>query len=316
MKHTGQINKVELSIIVVSYNCAEVIQQCIESVLTFCENAELIVVDNNSTDGTRDILSLYSNRCKMVLNNTNEGFTKGCNIGIEKAEGEFLMLLNPDAYFVDNSAQLLVNELKKESGLGAVAPNLYFPDGSVQNYIRTFPFISGIWVEHFVPSRFWNKFPFYRKYTCQGLDLSKKQYLEQPAGAAIVFRSQFSMDETYFIYGSDVALCKDVYEAGMKVMLVPEAKVYHHQSKGGTENSNVVLKMFLQLDALYGYGAFFHKYNSRLYFYCYRVFMGISLALVAGATIFSSAEKRRLKFRRLQLFIEGKNFRYYSKQHD
>lgn len=316
MKHTGQINEVELSIIVVSYNCAEVIQQCIESVLTFCKNTELIVVDNNSTDGTRAILKQYNTQCKVVLNNSNEGFTKGCNTGIKNSVGNFLMLLNPDAYFGDSSVQLLVDELKHNSLLGAVAPNLYFPNGTVQNYIRTFPFISGIWVEHFVPSRFWNKFQAYRKYTCQGLDLSKKQYLEQPAGAAIVFRKQFRMDETYFIYGSDVALCKDVYQGGMKVMLVPEAKVYHHQSKGGTENSNVELKMFLQLDALYGYGAFFHKYNSRLYFYCYKIFMGMSLALVAVATIFSSAEKRRLKFRRLRLFIRGTNFRHYFKQHD
>lgn len=306
----------ELSIIVVSYNCAEVIRQCIDSVLNCCENTELIVVDNNSTDGTRDILMQYNTRCEIVLNNKNEGFTKGCNIGIERAVGKFLMLLNPDAYFVDNSVQLLVNELKHSPELGAVAPNLYFPDGTIQHYIRTFPSLWGIWVEHFVPSRLWNRFKAYRKYTCQGLDLGKKQQLEQPAGAAIVFRKQFRMDETYFIYGSDVALCKDVYEAGMKVLLVPDAAVFHHQSKGGTENRNPELKMFLQLDALYGYGVFFRKYNSWLHFYCFRLVVGMSLALVAATTIFSSADKRRLKFRRLRLFFQGKNFRHYSKQND
>jgi len=302
-----QNNIPKISAIVVSFNCADVIFECINSLLNH-ENCEVILVDNNSTDETVKNLESIISKIKFIQNSINKGFTKACNQAIDVSTAEYLLLFNPDAYVKNNKTlSLLVNELDNDKRLGAVSPQLLFPDGKIQNYNRRFPLISGVIVESFIPSKFWNKFSAYQKYTYQDLNLTKENYLEQPAGAAILFRRDFRLDENYFIYGSDVELCKNITDSQLKIKTVPNSQVFHHQSKGGTENVNHKIKMYLQLEYYYAMHYFFKKHYSYFYASAYYLINAVFLFAIAISTISTfNSRKIKLKFNRLIYFLQSK----------
>ncbi len=126
------------AIIIVTYNSESSIRMCIDSVL---ENthipAEVVVVDNASTDGTRNILARYGKRIRTILNDENLGFSAACNQGINATRGDFITLLNPDTLVTSGWLQQLRAHFKP--GVGAVGPlsdyvagrqkfQLYLPD--------------------------------------------------------------------------------------------------------------------------------------------------------------------------------------------
>ena len=88
----------DVSVIIVSYNCRNFLKICIDSVLSALLNisGEIIIIDNNSTDGTKKFLNKYKDNIILILNNTNLGFAKANNIGSANARGKFLFFLNPD----------------------------------------------------------------------------------------------------------------------------------------------------------------------------------------------------------------------------
>jgi GT2 family glycosyltransferase len=302
-----ELNDILISIVIVSYNCAEVITENIYSCLG-SEISEIIVVDNASYDQSVSIIqSFESEKIKLIINPENEGFTRACNQGIKRAKGKFIMLLNPDAILQIDCLENLIAYLKVNPDIGIVAPCLYFPDGTFQNYTRTFPTVLSLWVESFVPMKYWNVFKSYRKYTCQDIDFTKEQTVEQPAGAALMFRNQWIMDENYFIYGSDVDLCKTVSDAGYKIVQIPTAKVFHHQSKGGTEAPK--LRMYLDLDNYFGMNYYFRKHNQTIDAVFYRVVFSFSLLFRAFFAILEGNEKFLIRWKKFKFFLQSKNFK-------
>lgn len=297
---------INISVIVVAYNCADVIKECILSCLNE-PNVELIVVDNASKDNTANIVkTITDDRLSLVANTVNRGFTQACNQGIEFAAGKYVMLLNPDASLQTGSAATLAKYLDDHKDVGIVAPCLYYPNGQFQNYTRTFPSVMGLWVESFIPMKYWNLFKSYRRYTCQDVDFNKIQDVDQPAGAALMMREKWKLDETYFIYGSDVDLCKTVIENGYKIVQIPQAKVTHHQSKGGTENQQ--LRLFLDLDNYYGMVYYFRKHQFPIKAIMYKIIFAISLLGRAMLAIFGKKNTFGMRWKKFQYFIQTKNF--------
>ncbi|MFW5804413.1 MAG: glycosyltransferase family 2 protein [bacterium] len=307
----SEAQKPSVSIIIVTYNCANVIQEALHS-CNKTKNTEVIVVDNASSDGTRDIISKNTNEhIEFIPNNTNKGFTRACNQGINAAKGKYILLLNPDAILNPQTIETLTDYIHNHPETGAVAPSLFFPDGTFQNYTRRFPTICGLWVESFVPMPLWKYFPCYRKYTCQDIDFSSPTEVEQPAGAALLFLNKWKLDETFFIYGSDVDLCKTIIDDGYKIVQIPHSKVIHHQSKGGTENKN--LRIFLDLDNYFGMYYFFRKNNSPFKAFSYRIIFGISLFLRSCLSLFSLSNFP-YRWKKFILFLKNKNFTAINEQ--
>lgn len=301
---------IKVSIITVTYNCSSVITQNILSCIGL-ENCEHIVIDNNSSDSTVEILEKYSDKIILIKNKINLGFTKANNQGIKIAKGKYVFLLNPDAFIFPDTIPKLSAFLDQNSDIGAVAPVLVFPDGSVQNYTRRFPKPAALFVESFIPRRLWNKFKIYRWYTYQSLDFTKDNEVEQPAGAGIMFRNEFLLDEAYFIYVSDVELCKNIIDKGYKIIQTPTAKITHYMSKGGTENLNLKLRMFLDLDNYFGMQYYFKKHNEKRHLVLYRVLFFMGLLTTALVNVFNS--KRNVKFARFFYFLKSYNFRHFER---
>ncbi len=310
---SGKTKEPSVSFVIVSYNCADLIADCINSVRMYGAES-IVVVDNASMDGTRDILLSYKDNICLILNEKNLGYTVACNQGIQASNTEYIFLLNPDAYLKDESWKLMLPVINANPGIGAIAPNLYYPNGDLQNYIRRFPSISALLVEFFIPAASWNRFPAYRTYTCMDLDLSQTLELEQPAGAALLFPAGALMDERFFIYGSDLELCNRIRKSGKKILLQPNAAVFHHQSKGGTGAGNPLVRAWLQLDALYGYGLYFRENRGYFYYLLFRCFFAAGLLMTALAGLGAGAAHRTAKWTRLKGFLANRNFKYFLNQ--
>ena len=114
-----------VSVTIVTYNSGRFIKRCLESVLAQkYGQKEIIIIDNNSSDGTVDILEQFEDRCRIVYNPDNRGFAAAQNQAIQMAHGEWVLTLNPDVLLLPNFIQALVNAGQIEPRVGSVCGKL------------------------------------------------------------------------------------------------------------------------------------------------------------------------------------------------
>lgn len=252
---------IKLSIIIVSWNTKELLRQCLESVISnLClvvginsPITEIIVVDNGSTDGSVEMAEEFriknlELRTKLIENKENVGFAKGNNIGIRGAEGEYIMLLNPDTIVKEGAIKNLVGFLDKNKKAAGVMPLLLNEDGSIQKdpiFLR-FPsplsvfFYYNSWLKkialNFFPNLLFSVKDFSR--------MAEVEEVEQLSGAAMVVRGDIlrsvgGLDERYPYYFEDVDLSYQLKKLGYKLFMDSEAKIVH---LGGRSTQKLIEK--------------------------------------------------------------------------
>lgn len=220
-----------LSVIIVTYNSSSTIKDCLDSLINSEPAAEIIVVDNNSSDQTVKILENYKNKINLIISPTNVGLSKAINKVVSLANGDYLSLLNPDCKIVEkNSLSRLIEQLEQYPEYGLIGPQLIHADGKAQLSVRNLPTI-GRAVEEFLLRRK-NSYEFYLP---AGNDL---QSVESIVAACVVmskslFKKIGGMDERYFLYFEDMELCRQVRNAGYKVGYYPQVQVKHIEGVSG-----------------------------------------------------------------------------------
>ena len=138
-----------ISIIIVSWNVAELLQQCLQSIFTcdFQHMLQVIVFDNNSSDGTVAMVEELFPYIQLIAHHENIGFARGNNQAIRHAKGDFIFLLNPDTRLESDTLTKLFTYLKNHPKVGVVGPKLVYPDGSIQSSRRRFPTIGSLFFE-------------------------------------------------------------------------------------------------------------------------------------------------------------------------
>ena len=131
---------VEVSIIIVSFNTKLLIEKCIKSIITHSRdsNIEIIVVDNNSTDGSIEYLTKASKKDKrihVILNSKNLGFGAANNVGLKRAIGDYILLLNSDTCFIEDVLSRMIVLLERGKDIGIASCALVNSDGSLQAFI-------------------------------------------------------------------------------------------------------------------------------------------------------------------------------------
>lgn len=299
-----------LCFVVVSYNSEKYIEKCIESI--FSLNIEIsfrvVVVDNCSTDLTREILRKYDpdQRVSVVNNEKNFGFGVANNIGISMCSSKYYFLLNVDAYF-DQSFDInaVLEVFSKQNQLAIIGPRLIYPDGAPQtsSFSRSSPFK---WIVQSVPLYAYIKkmilkskflLDFLSKYSkvvssyVHNHSLIYNDYcvygVDWVSGAALVIRGEYvklhgMFDENIFLYGEDEDLCLTARENGWDVCVQNTDPIVHVHGWNSTSRFNaVVAKM---------------KYNSLNYFID-KWFSGISRLLMKILLPIYVYGWRRLLFR-------------------
>jgi len=225
----------DISIIIVTWNSKDEINQCVESVIRSLGNlsAELIIIDNNSSDGTIETLgNLSFPDLQIYKNESNPGYTMAVNQGILSSGGKYVLLLNPDTLLHKGSIKKMYEFLEAQVSYGACAPLMKNPDGSIQYSVRNFPTYWRMFWEFSLLAYIFPKTKIFGGWKAKYLDYSVEQDIQQPMAAAFMIRRSLlnsigNMDERFRMFFNDVDLCKKVYNAGYKIRLLPTAVVTH-----------------------------------------------------------------------------------------
>ena len=136
---------INLSIVIVSYNTKKLLGECLKTVIRYTKGIEyeIIVVDNASTDGSRQIVKKLSKRKKIILieNSKNLGFGQANNVGIKRSCGKYILLLNSDTEIKNNVLGEMVEWMNDNSNVGVATCALKYPDGKVQATGGYFPYL-------------------------------------------------------------------------------------------------------------------------------------------------------------------------------
>ena len=222
----------KISVIIVNYNGATFIEQCLESVRRNCGSlAEIVVLDNASTDESIELLAKLPYCIQLVKSEVNLGFARGVNTAARNTSGSVLLLINPDAQLRD-PIQPALDRLRSDTNIGVLGLNISFPDGQPQEsygFDHTPARIVLSWTGLARLPIFGHLFARsesrYRRY-------SDERYVEWVSGAGLlVKRSTWSrvggFDERYFMYVEDVDFCKSVRTIGERVAYTPRVRVSH-----------------------------------------------------------------------------------------
>ena len=224
----------KLSIIIVSWNVKDDLLRCLASLK---ENApsepfEQIVVDNMSSDETVNTVRRQYPEVTIIENAENRGFAKANNQGMERANGEYVLLLNPDTIVHPGSLDLLIRFLDENPDVGACGPKLLNADGSAQRSVRRFPTFRGVLYGHTVCRLLGLFRSEHRKWMMKDFAYDRQLDVDQVSGAAmIVNRSVIDevgcMDERFFMYYEEVDLCYRIKQRGWRVVFLPDAVITH-----------------------------------------------------------------------------------------
>lgn len=164
----------------------------------------------------------------------NGGYPQGNNFGLRQAKGKFLCILNPDVRVHKETFQVLLDYMKTHPRVGIAAPRLRYPDGTVQDNYRTFPRPFDLFIKRtFLRKIFMNRM---RKYLMWGKDPYKSEAVDWLTGAFQLFsRKSWEAlkpnDERYFLFMSDVDICRKAWEKGFEVHFVGETEAKHNEGR-------------------------------------------------------------------------------------
>lgn len=227
---------------IVSYNTKDLLRTCLLQLKrqTF-KNINVWVLDNNSQDGSVEMVRKDFAEVKLIQSSENLGFAKGHNIILRQIKDEYALVLNPDTNFSENIIEEMINFMEKYSFCEVASCKLVGNDGVLHSNGGNFPIGSSFinWLYHIKPLfTFGLSQPNFHR-------LDKKYYekeheVDWVSGTFMMIRSDVFkkvgfFDENYFMYFEDVDFCYRVKQAKLKIMLNPKVAVKHI---GGASSKN------------------------------------------------------------------------------
>jgi len=234
---------VDLSIVIVSWNVRDLLRRCLSSILAGQEQGpglEIIVVDNASSDGSAGMVRVEFPQVHLIANEQNRGFTAANNQGLALAQGRYLLLLNPDTEVVGDALATMVGYMEAHPQVGALGPQLRYPDGSRQSSRRRFPTLLTALVESTVVQEWWRDSPILRRYYLADTPDDAVQPVDWVVGACLLVRRQVyeqvgGLDEGFFMYSEELDWCRRIKDAGWQVVYLPTAIVVHHEGRSSEQ---------------------------------------------------------------------------------
>lgn len=264
----------ELSVIIVSWNVVSLLRRCLNALDRQREglSMEVIVVDSGSIDGSGQMVRTEFPWVNLLAHAENLGFPRGNNIGIQRATGEYVLLLNPDTEPLDNALEKMAAFLRSHPDVGVVGCQLRFPDGTIQSSRRRFPtlatgFFESTWLQRWAPARLLDH------YYARDLDDNLTGDVDWVVGACLMTRREVVqqvglLDEGYFMYSEELDWCRRIRTAGWRVVYFPDAQVIHHEGKS-SEQAITLRHINFQRAKL----RYFRKYHGPLACWSLRLFL-------------------------------------------
>ena len=286
--------KIDVSIIIVSYNVKEYIISCIESIYKHSKSGiifEIVIVDNNSIDGSQVSIKNLPYRVKLIENNYNAGFSTAVNQGAKTASGKAILILNPDTLFIEDSLMHFFNKINLNDDIGAIGPALIDENGIVQQSVWRDPSL----INTFLSIYHLDFLNFKKNYNYK--KFNKTTEVKNISGAAIfmlkkTFKILDGFDEDFF-WMEDIDLCARMRKMGYSVLYSPETKIIHFTGKSSRKNYNVKIS-----NQLLSKIKFFKKHHSNrkaLILLCLTfVMILMKIVLLFPLSVFSKIKKKKL----------------------
>ena len=234
------MSKIDLSIVIVNYKCWEVLARCLESFIKYKPHIsyEIIVVDNDSQDGKFNNFKQQFHEIKLIANKGNYGFSNGCNLGADNANGEFLLFLNPDVTLTNSPAiDDMLSFAKANTDVGITSCRTLYPNGKREREIAFLsPWLTIGWLRALyklaLSRKIANKFP----------ENNNIWYPEWVAGSVILIQRDFFKkigkwsENKFWMYSEDPDICLKARNNGKKIALLRNVELKHQH--GGASRRN------------------------------------------------------------------------------
>lgn len=236
-----------VSISIVTHNNEKTIKDCLDSIFKNIKNInfKIIIVDNNSSDNTVEIIENNFKNIKLMQND-NIGFGVAHNIAIKLGTGKYHLVLNPDIIFIENSLKKLVNFMDKNCNIGLVSPKILLSNGSIQYLCRRLPSLFSFIIIRFMP-KFIRKFFQARIDYYEMRETSYNRIMDVLflTGAVMLIRSSVldkvgGFDENFFMYFEDIDLCRRIQKIS-RTVFYPYTSVIHLWEGGTRKNFQLLL---------------------------------------------------------------------------
>ncbi|MDF2883431.1 MAG: glycosyl transferase family 2 [Clostridiaceae bacterium] len=252
MRNSDEINPVRLSIIIVNYNAEKLLLDCVKSIYNSNNSTslEVIIVDNDSKDNSRSLITSEYPHVQWVQNKDNVGFAKANNQAMKISKGEYIMLLNNDTVVLDKALDKLVQFLDKNPETAAVGPRILNADMSLQlscrrglpNAVNSFGYFLKLY--KVLPN---NKA--LGGYAMTYISDKISHEVECLSGAAMVVRKSVvdkigGLDENFFMHFEDVDFCLRIGKLGYKLFYVHDSEIIHLKGQSSKLRSKKVIEDF------------------------------------------------------------------------
>lgn len=253
-----QEKDIDISVCIVSWNVKPLLRECLLSIITSKPELsyEIMVVDNNSADGSPDMVKGEFPSVILVSNQINRGFAAACNQAIRISRGRYVLLLNPDTLIHCGALEKMVQFLDQKPSAGGGGPRLNNPDGTLQPSIRMYPSFKSSFHQFTILGDLGIFHRAGNKYQARDFNYHRASIVDQPMGAALFLRKKALdevglLDESFFLYYEEVDLCLRLSRAGWSLWYNPDSVIVH--IGGGSTNKTVVQSRFLMLESQFKY---------------------------------------------------------------
>lgn len=243
MEHIFVCSEPTLSILIVNWNTRELLRDCLQSLQTYpsSEPMEVWVLDNASSDGSAQMVQTEFSTVNLLACERNLGYAAGNNLLLQRARGEYLLLLNPDTEVTEGALDTAVQYLRQHPEVAALGAKLVHPDGRVQRSVRGFPEPEAVLWEYLGLARLFPRSRRFGAYRMTWFTYDHIAEVDQPMGTFLLLsrravRAVGLMDERFPIFFNEVDWCYRAKRKGWKIIFHPEVVIIHH---GGASTRQV-----------------------------------------------------------------------------
>lgn len=284
----------KLSVVILNYNVRYFLELCLKSVQAAIANldAEIIVVDNASEDDSCGMVKALFPEIKCIANTENFGFSKGNNIGVAQAKGEYVCILNPDTVVAEDTFKTLLKFAEKQDNLGAVGCKLINGAGDfLPESKRNIPYVKAAFKK-----LTGNATEYYANHIDEN-DIGKIDIL---VGAFMLLKTDVynavgGFDEDYFMYGEDIDLSYKLLKAGYQNYYFGETQIIHFKGESTLRDKNYAKRFYGAMQI------FYKKHFKKNIFFDMFVWVGIRVVY-----LFRKVQVQKIKYVYQYVLISNK----------
>ena len=275
----------QVSIIIVNYNVKYFLEQCLFSVkkATASLQAEIIVVDNASVDGSMEYLLARFPEVNFIDNPENLGFSKACNQGLELATGKYVLFLNPDTILSEDSISKCLLFFESHADAGACGVRMIDGRGRfLPESKRSFPSLSTSFYKLSGLSAAFPRSPRFSRYYLPNVSERQNKEVDVLSGAFMMVRRNIlqkvgGFDERYFMYAEDIDLSFRIQQSGFKNYFMAETTIIHFKGESTSKGSLDYVRLFYK-----AMSQFVQKHRNRAGFRSLNFLIQMSIGLRGG----------------------------------